>query len=1428
MLNIWTKPSGYTWSTNQFGFDGSTTYFDQQHTIFDIGPIVERISVLLPLPVVLPTVIPTTANAVPYDGTGHHPTAPLRNAAGTPFTRYPINSYVDGIWKMRTDLPNPRTVSNLVVYDPVNQGNQPDPNGYSGFMYAWGQFITHEIEFARGGTQNIDVIVPPNDAFLTPGSHIPVNRLLLAPGTGRNGIVANFINDTTGWIDGTVIYGLAYPPGIPQGTTVFQNPVNLRDGGINATTGKLLTSSGGLYGPIDPSTGMFIFGDPRGTENPDLTSVQTLLIREHNWHVARLTAQYPAWTGEQLYQRARALVIAEEQIITYKEWVPKVVGAGAIPAYTGFKDNIDATIRIEFAAAAMRFGHSIVSGAQDRVDEQGNITESVTLGQAFFLTPAQYERNGGADGFLRKLASDISNKLDVHIIEDLRNLLNDPPAAMDLAATNIQRGRDLGLPSLNQMRQILGLFAYTSFEQITIDATVVAGLKAAYTNINDIDLWIGGLAEDPVNGAMVGPTFRAIMIDQFIKIRDGDALWWENKLWSPEDLLWLQGVTLSDMILRNTSTQAMQPDAFVAVERADLYNGTVASISTRTYPTLPAQPLAPTNPITFSIISGALPPGLAVVGNTIKGIPYGVVRDTTYTFCIRASDGKDIADRTFSITVATGGPPVWQTDGGLLPIGTHNQRYILNNSFIDYQIVAKDLDNQPITYYIASGDGELPPGVTLTPDGKLTGFVNPILAITEAVTGVGAFDQDLYDSGFYDFASRPSNGYDSYIYDQQTFDFSTPTLPPKSINQRYEFIVTAAAGSKIIKRTFGIFVVSPELLTADDAVIKDDSTVFTADVTPLEPPLFSTDRNLGIVRANNYITIEINTYTSSTTSNPIFSILNNAATWTALTSYNVDTPVTYLNSIYICATAHKSSGVFSTINNNTTYWVKQTLPSGLAFSPVGSVIYLAGFVPFQTNISKTYTFGIVGTRTGSDVQSAVTTKIFVITVIGEINNKVTWITSPDLGSIPANYNSNLNVQAIAQDTTVNLIYSLDIQSTEIGLPPGLSLDVSGEITGKVNQFGVQSIHRITTFENGNWYLDRKFTTIDANHQYDIVGPKGLILFDQDTGFNIDQGNTTFDRIYKFTIKATDQYGYAVSNQQFRLQVSTPNQILYSNIRTQPYLKPSQRGNWTTFINDPTIFSIGSIYRPADPNFGTRTDLGMLVYAGIETKQAAAYVGAMGLNHKHKRFHFSTVKKAVAKINGSTVYEVVYVEMIDPLEANGNALPHSIKYNTSSSVKTTADISNAIQVGAVGTTPAELASNLATMNLAESWLDRPIDNVTVDSNAFHVSDAATNTFYPSSITNWQRNIESIGLAERNYLPVWMRTIQPGEKQQLGFKLAVPLCYCKPGTADSIILNIKHSGFDFRTLDYTVDRYIIDSVDGYSNDKYLVFRNDRITV
>jgi hypothetical protein len=777
---------------------------------------------------------------------------------------------------------------------------------------------------------------------------------------------------------------------------------------------------------------------------------------------------------------------------------------------------------------------------------------------------------------------------------------------------------------------------------------------------------------------------------------------------------------------------------------------------------------APTNLISFSIISGALPPGVAINGTNIVGIPYGVVRDTTYTFCIRASNSNDIADRTFSITVATAGPPEFITSAGFLPVGANNKQYILNNNFLNYTLSAKDPDGQGLTYFISSGNGQLPPGVTLSSDGVLSGYVNPVLSIQAPEGASGQYDEDLYDSTFYDFGSRPSNGFDSYLFDAQTFDFNTPTLPPKTINQRYEFIVTvASAAGKTTQRKFSILVVSPDLLTADDAVIKDDTTLLTADATPLEQPIFVTNSNLGTYRANNYILIEIDTFSNLTTTiDPIFTI---------------------------------TSGI---------------LPPGLAFSPVGSKVYLAGNVPFQAAISKTYSFTITATRTYHDIQSAVSSTTFSVTMLGEVNNNITWNTDSNLGFLAANYICNLGVSATADDPNAVLLYELNLQPKETGLPPGLTLDISGEITGKVNQYGVPNIARTTSFENGAWYLDRHYTTIDGSHQYDILGARGLILFDAaTTATTFDHGTTNFDRTYQFTVKATDQYGYAVNSKKFTLTISTPNQILYSNIRTQPFLKLSQRDSFSNFINDPTIFTINSVYRPADPNFGIKNDLSMLVYAGIESKTAAQFVGAIGLNHKRKRFQFGSISKGVAIENGKTIYEVVYISMIDPLEQNGKVLPNVIRGANPDTLRVTVDTSDAIWKGS---------------DSIESFLERPLEDITVDSGAFSVSDINPIKYYPSSISNWQHNIETVGQAQRNYLPIWMRSIQPGANQELGFKLAVPLCYCKPGTADKIMLNIKHSGFDFKTLDYTVDRYIIDSVEGYSSDKYLVFRNDRITV
>jgi peroxidase len=170
---------------------------------------------------------------------------------------------------------------------------------------------------------------------------------------------------------------------------------------------------------------------------------------------------------------------------------------------------------------------------------------------------------------LRNLAQDFSQQEGATINSDLRNMLdaNPPGDQGDLAAIDILRERDLGIATLNQTREAIGLTPYTSFDQITSDPTLAGELQQVYGTVDQVDLFVGGLAEDPGSGAMVGPTFQTIIADQFENLRDGDRLFFENQGFSSTLMNQIQNTTLSDVILRDTDTTAMQQDAFVATQR---------------------------------------------------------------------------------------------------------------------------------------------------------------------------------------------------------------------------------------------------------------------------------------------------------------------------------------------------------------------------------------------------------------------------------------------------------------------------------------------------------------------------------------------------------------------------------------------------------------------------------------------------------------------------------------------------------------------------------------------------------------------------------------------------------------------------------------------------------------------------------------------
>ena len=132
-------------------------------------------------------------------------------------------------------------------------------------------------------------------------------------------------------------------------------------------------------------------------------------------------------------------------------------------------------------------------------------------------------------------------------------------AGNDLASLNIQRGRDHGVPTYNEVRQSLGMRRAETFGDITSDPELIDRLARVYATPDDVDLWVGGLAEDHVRGAMVGPLFRAILISQFSALRDGDRFWYEKEL-TPAERLQIKSTTLTDIIRRNTRIGREMPE----------------------------------------------------------------------------------------------------------------------------------------------------------------------------------------------------------------------------------------------------------------------------------------------------------------------------------------------------------------------------------------------------------------------------------------------------------------------------------------------------------------------------------------------------------------------------------------------------------------------------------------------------------------------------------------------------------------------------------------------------------------------------------------------------------------------------------------------------------------------------------------------------
>ncbi|XP_070556078.1 peroxidasin homolog isoform X2 [Ptychodera flava] len=542
------------------------------------------------------------------DGTCNNLDKPSQGATLTPFARLLDPKYENRFndpmgWRdtrnCKPALPSARLVSTVVG----STDTVTDDDERSNFVMPFGQFLDHDLDLTPNSPSTVsfkDGIrcnetcdnTAPCFPIQVPEGDSRINRECLtfirssaACGTGyitASGKVVprQQINAITSYIDGSQIYGSTQS--LADDLRAFDGKGSLRvNDEAEVPTGRPLL-------PYDPDSPMacisesssrnipcFLAGDGRANEQIGLTSIHTLFLREHNRISDRLSQINPHWDDTTLYQEARKIMGAQLQHIIYDHYLPKVLGPegmSQLGTYQGYNPSADASIANVFATAAFRFGHGTVRPIIPRLDENLNpIPEGNLQLHLAFFQPWRIVEQGGIEpilrGFIAKPAKQLipveimTDKLTEHLFEITNTI------GLDLMALNIQRGRDHGLRSYNVWRARCRLERANTFSELKNEISnqkVLDKLAQVYDEPNDIDLFIGAMAEDPLPGGLLGPTFTCLLAIQFRRTRRGDRFWYEKPgEFSDTQIAEIKKQSVARIICDNTDIRHVQEDVFL-------------------------------------------------------------------------------------------------------------------------------------------------------------------------------------------------------------------------------------------------------------------------------------------------------------------------------------------------------------------------------------------------------------------------------------------------------------------------------------------------------------------------------------------------------------------------------------------------------------------------------------------------------------------------------------------------------------------------------------------------------------------------------------------------------------------------------------------------------------------------------------------------
>ena len=823
------------------------------------------------------------------------------------------------------------------------------------------------------------------------------------------------------------------------------------------------------------------------------------------------------------------------------------------------------------------------------------------------------------------------------------------------------------------------------------------------------------------------------------------------------------------------------------------------------------------HPLTFHIIAGQLSNGLqlfqtSATAGLIKGIP--IVEKTTenqfvytQTFTVRAARVDNptvLSDRTFSITINSISLPQIIPSGTPLDLGVFFDGGLMNK-----QLIAIDPSpTAPLTWTLI--DGALPAGVTLTPSGKLTGYIEPFVTLGAAAR--------LYWS---------KTGWDTIPWD---------TLVALAESKTYMFKVQVFDGLKYDECSYTMFVQAKSKFTVDNilAIPHVDTTYITADMDNHHSPFIITDPSTLPEQRQ--------------LSNFAFKITGRDLDMSTLRYALVSLPDDLFDQGP--DSVDPTTGFYPEIDFDMAGFDQrnQALPDGVSLDPLTG--WITGELGEQPEERKVYKFQVFCYKEENPASRSLPVE-FTLVVLGDVTNTITWITPEFLGSIDNGSISELFIQAISsKGKTLNYRFKESFRQpgkedmlpgdqvikyydpTRNELPQGLKLFPDGLIVGR------------TTFEHfqldgGNTTLDKKITNFDNEFQFTVTASDeesnvvvaeipvnttnvkimdfkftdfsadtiALSLVGADAGsFKIRNGNELYyvgqnigQTVIENSIEVLTQSSYTLkiipynakheagrtliyrlmvlaapgdqivrigvnrppsisADKTFRVRVNNYNEIPYENIYLRALPSRQQRLDFQNLISNKDIFPDELMYRINDPWFSKSKDIKFLFAAGLTPTNASAYIASMANHHYNKIVNLGNVKTAVAlDANFNVKYDIVYVDVID-LEAENNKSVASV-----------------------------------------------INRSTQVSSQYNVMPFSV--VYPHSFDNMKNDLITVGYSNRGALPEWMTT-QQENGQVLGFTRGVILAYTKPGAGKLVAFRLQQSNVQFNGIDFVADRYQLD--------------------